>query len=80
MPRPSDEEHALVLAFSLLATERLLRSVGVRRLHCALDPADGHVVRLTGERRAAPVVYGVGADLGEAMADLFRNARQDGAR
>jgi hypothetical protein len=71
-------DRARTITATLLETERRIRAAGIVRLHCMLAAADGHAVRLAGERRAAPVVYGVGADLAEAMADLFRSAAKDG--
>lgn len=65
-------------AATLLETERRIRAAGIVRLHCMLAAADGHAVRLAGERRGAPLVYGVGADLAAAMADILRSAAQDG--
>lgn len=75
--RSSEREVALVS--SLLETERRIRAAGIVRLHCSLVVA-GHAVRLAGERRGAPAVYGGGPDLAEAFADLFRSVARDAAK
>lgn len=76
----SSVERERALSATLLATERTMRSLGIRRVHAHLTPVDDHAVRLAAERVNAPVVYGSGVDLGEAMADLFRNAARDAER
>lgn len=65
------------VAASLLATERRIRAAGITRMHASFVPADGYEVRIAGERRGAPILYGSGADLAEALADLFRNAEHE---
>ncbi len=79
MPARSSEREAALVS-SLLETERRIRAAGIVRMHCSLVVADGHAVRLAGERRGATVVYGAGADLAEAFADLFRSVAKDGVR
>lgn len=66
-----------LLCASLCEVERSLRELRIKRLHCSLEHADGYAVRLTAERVALPIVYGQGADLGEAFADLLRKAEAD---
>lgn len=70
------------LSASLLETERRIRAASIVRMHCSLVVAvsDGHAVWLAGERRGATTVYGAGADLAEAFADLFCNVARDAAK